>query len=89
MERHGEFIGYISVEQSARIRELTDQLLNQGRDEGAISTQISNESIHDLIKVLRSGMTMLTVKKDPMINDMDRLIMINKLFLNAIKDNNN
>ncbi len=26
MERHGEFIGYISVEQSARIRELTDQL---------------------------------------------------------------
>lgn len=77
--------GALSNIQQDKIHLLTIKLLEQGRQEGCIRQDISNDKILDMIKVLRMGIQTLSKNKDPMIHDRDRLNSINQLFLNAIK----
>ncbi len=64
---------------------MVKRLFKQGREEGFIGQDISDESILDLLKVIRSGLKILKDERDPIMMDIHRLMAVNDLFINAIK----
>lgn len=81
----GELEGVLSEEQRIKSNEMVKRLFKQGREEGFIGQDISDESILDLLKVIRSGLKILKDERDPIMMDIHRLMAVNDLFINAIK----
>ena len=81
----GELGGVVSPELAQRIDEMIRKLINQGKSENIIRSELSHKTILNYFKIMRGGLKQLQQSEDPLIRDQEQLSILMNLFMNGLK----
>lgn len=81
----GELGGVITPELSGRIAVLMQRFVAQGRSEGLIHPDLTDEVVNTYFKLIRAGVKQLQDSDDPLIHDLETLGDLVSISLNGLR----
>ena len=81
----GELGGVITPELTERIAAVMQEIVAQGRRDGFIHRDLTDETVNAYFKLMRAGIKQLQDSGDPLLHDLDKLGKLISISLNGLR----
>ena len=81
----GELGGVVTPELLKRIAAIMQEFIQQGKNEGFIHPDLTNETVNNYFKLIRAGLKQLQNNGDPLLYDQEKLEDLITIYINGLK----
>ena len=81
----GELGGAVTPELLKRISVMMQEFIQQGKNEGFIHSDLTNETVNNYFKLIRAGLKQLQTNGDPLVYDQNKLEDLITICINGLK----
>ena len=81
----GELGGAVTPELLKRISVMMQEFIQQGKNEGFIHSDLTNETVNNYFKLIRAGLKQLQANGDPLVYDQNKLEDLITICINGLK----
>jgi AcrR family transcriptional regulator len=81
----GELGGVVTPELLKRIAVIMQNFIQQGKNEGFIHSDFTNETVNNYFKLMRAGLKQLQDNRDPLVYDLEKLEDLISIYINGLK----